>query len=80
MLVFQDAETGEQLLVDTGLPEFRRRFAQAASEREAALQELFSRAGAEPFAVSTEEDLVAALVRIAILRKRRRRAAVRPAG
>jgi uncharacterized protein (DUF58 family) len=79
MLVVEDAETGEQLAVDTGLPEFRRRFAEGVAEREAALTEVFTRAGAETYSVSTEEDLVQALVRIATMRKRRRRAA-RPQG
>lgn len=80
VLVVEDAETGEQLTVDTSLPEFRRRFAEVVAERETALGEVFARAGAEPFKISTEEDLVEALVRIATLRKRRRRAAARPVG
>jgi uncharacterized protein (DUF58 family) len=73
VIVVQDAETGEQLYVDTGNPVFRRRFAQAAERREAALQESTKRAGVDLYAVSTEEDLVAAIVRMAALRKKRRR-------
>ena len=73
MIVVEDAETGEQLYVDTGDPVFRRRFQGAARRREAALQENMKRTGVDLFAVSTEEDLVRAIVRMAALRKRRRR-------
>ena len=73
LIVVEDAETGEQLYVDTGDPSFRRRFQEAAQRREAALKENVKRAGVDLFAVSTEEDLVKAIVRMAALRKRRRR-------
>ncbi len=73
MIVVEDAETGEQLLVDTGDPAFRRRFQEAAQRREALLQEQARQAAVDLFAVSTEEDLVRAIVRMASLRKRRRR-------
>jgi uncharacterized protein (DUF58 family) len=73
LIVVEDAETGEQLYVDTGDPVFRRRFAEVARRREARLAEKVRRAGVDLFAISTEEDLVDAIVRIASLRKRRRR-------
>jgi uncharacterized protein (DUF58 family) len=73
LIVVQDAETGEQLYVDTGSPEFRRRFLEAAERREAALKSDLNRAGVDLFAMSTQEDLVGAIVRMAALRKRRRR-------
>ncbi|MCB8924379.1 MAG: DUF58 domain-containing protein [Ardenticatenaceae bacterium] len=73
MIVVEDAETGEQLLVDTGHPEFRRRFFAAAERREAELKTTLKRAGVDLFGISTEEDLVGAIVRMASLRKRRRR-------
>lgn len=73
MIVVEDAETGEQLLVDTGHPEFRRRFLAAAQRREAELKTTLKRAGVDLFGISTEEDLVGAIVRMAGLRKRRRR-------
>lgn len=72
VIVMQDAETGEQLFVDTGDPVFRRRFGEAAAAREERLKENVRRAGVDLYAVSTEEDLVGALVRMAELRKRRR--------
>ena len=73
LIVVEDAETGEQLTVDTGNPQFRRRFYEAAGRREATLQENLKRAGVDLFAISTEEDLVRAIVRMAALRKKRRR-------
>jgi uncharacterized protein (DUF58 family) len=72
LIVVQDAETGEQLTVDTGNPEFRRRFREAADRRESTLQADLARAGADLYAISTEEDLVGAIVRLAALRKRKR--------
>ena len=73
VIVVEDAETGEQLFVDTSNPEFRRRFLEAAERREGALKENLKRAGADLFAISTEEDLTGAIVRMAALRKKRRR-------
>jgi uncharacterized protein (DUF58 family) len=75
LLVIEDAETGEQLHVDTSNPEFRRRFLEAAKRREQLLQERLKTAGVDLYSVSTEEDLARALVRMASLRKRRRRLA-----
>jgi uncharacterized protein (DUF58 family) len=73
LIVVEDAETGEQLYVDTGSLEFRRRFQEVAERREATLKERLKLAGVDLFGVSTEEDLARAIVRMAHLRKRRRR-------
>ena len=72
-LIMQDAETGEQLYVDTHDAGFRRRFEEAARRREAEVHGAFKRAGVEALALSTDEDLVRAIVRMATLRRRRRR-------
>ncbi len=72
MIVVEDAETGEQLLVDTGDAGFRRRFYAAAARREAMLKQDLQKAGVDLYAISTEEDLVSAIVRMAALRKKRR--------
>jgi uncharacterized protein (DUF58 family) len=72
-LLMQDAETGEQLYVDTHDKAFRRRFAALAREREAAVSNAFKRSGVDALSLSTDEDLVAAIVRMATLRRRRRR-------
>ncbi|MDA7416436.1 DUF58 domain-containing protein [Xenophilus arseniciresistens] len=66
-----DAETGEQLWVDTHDAGFRRRFARLAADRETALREALGRAGVDTLELSTEDDLVQAIVRFCDLRKRR---------
>jgi sortase (surface protein transpeptidase) len=69
----EDAETGEQLYVDTHDKVFRRRFQEAAQKREAALTNAFNRAGVDVLSLSTEDDLVSAIMRFASLRQRRRK-------
>ena len=71
LLVMQDAETGEQLFVDTHDRAFRRRFAAAAERRETEVRSAFSQAGVDTLELSTDDDLVDAILRFADLRKRR---------
>jgi uncharacterized protein (DUF58 family) len=71
-VILEDAETGEQLYVDTHDRAFRRRFAEAARERADVLAAAFGRAGVDAVSLSTDEDLVRAIVRMASLRRRRR--------
>ena len=71
LLVMQDAETGEQLFVDTHDRAFRRRFAAAAERRENEVRAAFSQAGVDALELSTDDDLVDAILRFADLRKRR---------
>jgi uncharacterized protein (DUF58 family) len=72
VIVVEDTETGEQLLVDSSDPEFRRRLREAGEARESALRASTRRAGVDLHDVSTEEDLVGALIRIVESRRRRR--------
>ena len=72
-IVVEDVETGELLSVDTGDPEFRRRFHDAAMEREQALSAATRRSGVDLHDVSTQDDLVRALVRIVERRRRQQR-------
>jgi uncharacterized protein (DUF58 family) len=72
-LIMQDAETGEQLYVDTHSAAFRRRFAEAAQRREMEINGAFHRSGVEALSLSTDDDLVRAIVRMVTLRRRRRR-------
>ena len=72
-LIMEDAETGERIYVDTHDSKFRRRFAEAAARREAEIKGAFGRAGVEVLSLSTDDDLVRAIVRMATLRRRRRR-------
>jgi uncharacterized protein (DUF58 family) len=69
----EDAETGEQLYVDTGDGSFRRRFAEAARQREEQLARSFKHAGVDVLPLSTEDDLVRAIVRFASLRQQHRK-------
>jgi uncharacterized protein (DUF58 family) len=73
MVIMEDAETGEQLYVDTHDKKFRLRFEEAARQREAALDSSFKHAAVDVLPLSTEEDLVRAIVRFASLRQQRRR-------
>jgi uncharacterized protein (DUF58 family) len=70
-----DAETGEQIFVDTHDRGFRRRFAEKARAREAALRESLARAGVDTLELATHDNLVEALLRFTDLRKRRSRLA-----
>ena len=72
-IIMEDAETGEQLYLDTHDRKFRSRFAAAARQREADLGMTFKRAGVDALALSTNEDMVGAIVRFAGIRKRRRK-------
>lgn len=70
LVLMQDAETGEQLYVDTGDAGFRRRFEAAAQAREEALFAAFGNAGVDALELATDDDLVATVVRFAEMRKR----------
>ena len=72
-IVMEDAETGEQLYVDTHDKKFRQRFKEAAAQRENALTETFKRAGVDALPLSTEEDLIHAIVRFATIRRQHRK-------
>jgi len=71
LLVIQDAETGEQLFVDTHDRGFRRRFEAAAQKRESEVRAAFRSAGVDALELATDDDLVSAILRFADLRKRR---------
>ena len=72
-LVMEDAETGQQLYVDTRDRKFRARFREAAERRETALRQAALRAGVELVGLSTADDLVRAIVRLSMARRRRRK-------
>jgi uncharacterized protein (DUF58 family) len=75
LLVMRDAETGEQLFVDTHDRAFRKRFAAVAERREEELRSALRQAGVDALELSTNDDLVDAVLRFADLRKRRRQLA-----
>jgi uncharacterized protein (DUF58 family) len=70
-VTMQDAESGEQLFVDTNDRGFRKRFAALAEAREEALRAAFGHAGVDVLELSTEDHLMDAVMRFADLRKRR---------
>jgi uncharacterized protein (DUF58 family) len=75
VVVMQDAETGEQLIVDTHDRGFRKRFAAQAQRREEELRSALLQAGVDALELATEDDLVDVILRFADLRKRRSRLA-----
>src|SRR5207302_4323450 len=70
LVLVEDAETGEQLLADTGDPLFRRRLRAEVDAREFALASAMRRAGVTSHRIGTDEDLVQALVDMARRSKR----------
>lgn len=71
LVVVQDAETGEQLTVDTHDRVFRKRFAAAARYREAALRLALAEAGVDALELATDDDLMESIQRFTELRKLR---------
>ena len=75
LVTMKDAETGEQIVVDTHNRRFRERFAAAAERRETQLREALARAGVDTLELGTDDDLVDAVLRFAELKKQRSRLA-----
>ena len=73
LLTLRDAETGEQILVDTHDAGFRKRFSRIAAQREAELRQALARARVDALELSTDGNLVDAIVRFTEMRKRRAR-------
>jgi uncharacterized protein (DUF58 family) len=75
LVTMKDAETGEQLVVDTHDAGFRGRFKAAAERREAGLRLALARAGVDTLELATDDDLVDSILRFADLKKQRSRLA-----
>jgi len=73
LLPVRDAETGEQLWIDTSDRGFRQRFARIAAQREAQLREGLARCGVDTLELSTDDDLADAFTRFLDLRRQRSR-------
>ena len=71
LAVVQDAETGEQMFIDTGDRGVRKRFALAAERREQELHTALTKAQVDCLELWTDDDLMESLLRFADLRKRR---------
>jgi uncharacterized protein (DUF58 family) len=72
VVTFEDAESGEQIVVDTSQPSLRAAYAALAAGRVRQMERLFARHGAALWRLSTDEPFVPALVRF--LEERRRTA------
>lgn len=68
-MTFQDAESGEQVFVDTHDRGFRQRFTEAAVERDESLRAIFHKAGVDVVELATDDDVLDAMLRFAALRK-----------
>jgi uncharacterized protein (DUF58 family) len=73
VILVEDAETGEQLLVDTSEPLLRGRLTAQVHAREGELAEAMRRAGVDPHRITTDQDLLSALVGMVRHSGRRRR-------
>jgi uncharacterized protein (DUF58 family) len=73
LVTVEDAETGEQLFIDSADPAFRERYAALAQAQEAQLREALGASGVDVLELSTEDDLLDALLRFCDLRRQRAR-------
>lgn len=71
LMTVQDAETGEQLLIDSSDPSFRARLAQVVAQHEAALADALAQAGVDTLELATQDELLPALLRCIALRRQR---------
>jgi uncharacterized protein (DUF58 family) len=71
LVTVEDAESGEQLLVDASDPAFRERYAAIAAQQESELRDALARSGADTLELATDDDLLDTLLRFADLRRRR---------
>jgi uncharacterized protein (DUF58 family) len=72
IIVMEDSETGEQMIIDTHDRNFRERFAAATQQRQDVLKQAFKSAGVDAISLSTQDDLVRAIMRFAAIRQSRR--------
>ncbi len=72
LVLMQDAETGEQLFVDTADPRFRQRFAEVVRRRQAALEASLRRAHVDLLSLSTEDDLARVIAEFTARRKQQK--------
>ena len=72
LIVVEDAETGEQLIIDSGDPLLRAHFRAGVDERDARLTAGMRRAGVDIHRIDTTSDLTRALVEVVAHTQRRR--------
>jgi uncharacterized protein (DUF58 family) len=72
LIVVEDAETGEQLVIDSSDPLLRARITAQVEERDASLAAGMRRAGVPIHRIDTDADLATALIDVVVSTKRRR--------
>ena len=72
LVVVEDAETGEQLVIDSGDPLLRARLRAGVEERDARLAAGMRRAGVPMHRIGTDADLATALIEVVASTQRRR--------
>jgi uncharacterized protein (DUF58 family) len=71
LVVIEDAETGEQLVIDSGDPLLRARLRAGVEERDARLDAGMRRAGVPMHRIGTDADLATALIEVVVSTRRR---------
>jgi uncharacterized protein (DUF58 family) len=71
LVLLEDAETGEQVLVDTSDPLLRHRLGEQVDAHEQAVTDGMRRAGVRPHRITTDQDLLRALVGLVLQSGRR---------
>lgn len=71
IVAMRDAESGEQLVVDTHSRRFRRAFARMTAEHDARVLNGLAEAGVDAIEIQTTDDLIDAVMRFSDLRKAR---------
>ena len=64
LVKFHDAETGEDLWVDTSVASLRNEYARAWRENQSGVEQLFTRTGVKHVSVRTDEDYVKSLMHL----------------
>jgi uncharacterized protein (DUF58 family) len=73
LVTLEDAESGEQLFIDTNDPAFRQRFEALTAQHEADLRAALGQAQVDTLELATHDDLLESLLRFVALRRQRAR-------
>jgi uncharacterized protein (DUF58 family) len=64
LVLFRDAETGQDIWVDTAIQSVREQYAQAWQQNQALVEQTFKRAGVKKVDIRTDEDYAKALMQL----------------
>jgi uncharacterized protein (DUF58 family) len=73
LVTIEDAESGEQLFVDSTDPDFRARYEAIAAAKEEALRHALAASGADTIELATDDELFDTMLRFVDLRRQRAR-------